>query len=182
MNTHTLSYRTIYRNTKYKIIKTRQTHRLFQIVHFIYFHLRTWIYYINYQNYQTLILTEDNQIVIVIVINCFVCMTASFYSITKACIWQSKYRTNSTNNNLEKFSYITNNESRIFIQEETNFISNLFTWCFFEFIISHAFWRWFLVKVRYYSIDLINKGLSLYWIFVTLKEEMNLIFYLISVT
>ena len=34
---------------------------------------------------------------------------------------------NSTNNNLEKFSYITNNESRIFIQEETNFIANLFT-------------------------------------------------------
>ena len=64
-------------------------------------------------------------------------MTASFYSsIAKACIWQSKYRTNSTNNNLEKFSYITNNESRIFIQEETNFITNLFTWCSFEFIIS----------------------------------------------
>ena len=47
----------------------------------------------------------------------------------KAFIWQSKYKTNSTNNNLEKFSYITNNESRIFIQEETNFITNLFTWC-----------------------------------------------------
>ena len=29
---------------------------------------------------------------------------------------------NSTNNNLEKFGYITNNESRIFMQEETNFI------------------------------------------------------------
>ena len=63
-------------------------------------------------------------------------MTASFYSIAKACIWQSKYKTNSTNNNLEKFSYITNNESRIFMQEETNFITNLFTWCSFEFIIS----------------------------------------------
>ena len=63
MNTHTLSHRTICRNTKYKIIKTRQTHSLFQTVHFIYFHLRTWIYYINYQNYQTLIFTEDNQIV-----------------------------------------------------------------------------------------------------------------------
>ena len=54
-------------------------------------------------------------------------MTASFYSIAKACIWQSKYKTNSTNNNLEKISYITNDESRIFIQEETNFITNLFT-------------------------------------------------------
>ena len=41
---------------------------------------------------------------IVIVINCFICMTASFYSIAKACIWQSKHRTNSTNNNLGKFS------------------------------------------------------------------------------
>ena len=63
-------------------------------------------------------------------------MTASFYSIAKACIWQSKYKTNSTNNNLVKFSYITDNESRIFIQEETNFITNLFTWWSFEFIIS----------------------------------------------
>ena len=34
---------------------------------------------------------------------------------------------NSTNNNLEKFGYITNNDSRIFMQEETNFITNLFT-------------------------------------------------------
>ena len=32
-------------------------------------------------------------VVIVIVINCFICMTASFYSIAKACIWQSKYKT-----------------------------------------------------------------------------------------
>ena len=54
-------------------------------------------------------------------------MTASFYSIAKACIGQSKYKTNTTNNNLEKFSYITNNESRIFMQEETIFITNLFT-------------------------------------------------------
>ena len=36
-------------------------------------------------------------------------------------------RTNGTNNNLEKFSYIINHESRIFIHEETNFITNLFT-------------------------------------------------------
>ena len=43
------------------------------------------------------------------------------------CNWCSYCSTNSTNNNLEKFSYITNNESRIFIQEETNFITNLFT-------------------------------------------------------
>ena len=63
-------------------------------------------------------------------------MTASLYSIAKACIWQPKYKKNSTNNNLEKFSYITNNESHIFIQEERNFITNLFTLCPFEFIIS----------------------------------------------
>ena len=63
-------------------------------------------------------------------------MTASMYSIAKACIWQPKYKTHSSNNKLEKFSYITNNESSIFIQEETNFITNLFTWCSFEFIIS----------------------------------------------
>lgn len=29
----------------------------------------------------------------------------------------------------------------------------------------HAFWRWFLVKVRCYSIDLINECLSLYCVF-----------------
>ena len=34
---------------------------------------------------------------------------------------------NSTNNDLEKFGYITNNELRIFMQEETNIITNLFT-------------------------------------------------------
>ena len=86
----------------------------------------------------------------VMVINCFIYMTASFYSIAKACIWQSKYKTTSTNNNLEKFSYITNSESRIFIQEETNFITNMmFLRIHYQF---YAFWRWFLVKVRYYSI------------------------------
>ena len=50
-------------------------------------------------------------------------MTASFYSMD---VTIKIIRTNGTNNNLEKFSYITNNESRIFIQEETNFITNLF--------------------------------------------------------
>ena len=49
-------------------------------------------------------------VIVIIVINCFICMTASFYSIAKTCIWQSKYRTNSTNNNLGKSSYITNKE------------------------------------------------------------------------
>lgn len=33
---------------------------------------------------------------------------------------------------------------------------------FYQF---HAFWRWFLVKVRCYSIDLINECLSLYCVF-----------------
>ena len=67
------------------------------------------------------------EVIAVTVTKCFICMTASFYSIAKACILQSKYKNKQTNNNLEKFSYITNNESRIFIQEETNFITNLFT-------------------------------------------------------
>ena len=39
-------------------------------------------------------------------------MTASLNSIAKTCIWQSKYKTNNTNNKLNKLSYITNNESR----------------------------------------------------------------------
>ena len=51
-------------------------------------------------------------------------MTASLYNIAKACILQSKYKTNNTNN-LTKISYITNNESCIFIQEEINFITYL---------------------------------------------------------
>ena len=63
-------------------------------------------------------------------------MTASLYNIAKACIWQSKYKTNNTNNELKKISYISNKESRIFIQEEINFLTNLFTWYSFEFIIS----------------------------------------------
>ena len=41
-------------------------------------------------------------VVIVIVIVIVIAMTAAFYSIAKACFWQSKYKTNSTNNNLEK--------------------------------------------------------------------------------
>ena len=44
----------------------------------------------------------------------------------------------------------------------------MFLWIHYQF---YAFWRWFLVKVRYYSIDLINKCLSLYWVFLTLEEE-----------
>ena len=63
-------------------------------------------------------------------------MTASLYNIAKACIWQSKYKTNNTNNELKKISYISNKESHIFIQEEINFLTNLFTWYSFEFIIS----------------------------------------------
>ena len=65
-------------------------------------------------------------------------MTASLYSTAKACIIydNQNIRKKSTNNNLEKFSYITNNESHIFIGEETNFITNLFTLCSFKFIIS----------------------------------------------
>ena len=54
-------------------------------------------------------------------------MTASLYSIAKAFLLQSKYKTYNTNNKLKKFSYITNNESRIFIREEINFITDLFT-------------------------------------------------------
>ena len=117
--------------------------------------------------------------VVAIVINCFICMTASLYSIAKACMLQSKYKTNNTNNNLKKFSYITDNESLIFIQEEMNIITNLFTWCSFEFIIS------FMLSgddFLSYSIDLINECLSLYWVFITLKEKMNLILYLNWVT
>ena len=66
-------------------------------------------------------------------------MTTSLYNIAKACIWQSKYKTNNTNNELKKISYISNKESRIFIQEEINFLTNLFTWYSFEFIISFMF-------------------------------------------
>ena len=90
-------------------------------------------------------------------------MTASFYSIAKACIWQSKYKTNSTNNNLEKFSYITNNESRIFIQEETNFITNLFKWGSFEFIIS------FMGKKKYR----IRENLVITWPSVVREEPLT---------
>ena len=108
-------------------------------------------------------------------------MTASLYSIAKACILQSKYKTNSNNNNLEKFSYITYNESRIFILEETNFITNLFASCSFEFIIS--FMRSgddFLSKSGIIQlIWLINACLCTEYLS---KEEMNLIFYLIWVT
>ena len=55
-------------------------------------------------------------------------MTASLYSIAKACLLQSRYKRNDTNNKLiKKLSYITNSESRISIQEEINFVTNLFT-------------------------------------------------------
>ena len=37
----------------------------------------------------------------------------------------------------------------------------------------HAFWRWFLVKVRCYSIDLINECLSLYCVVFFFSGRRN---------
>ena len=36
----------------------------------------------------------------------------------------------------KKNKYFSNNESRMFIQKEINFVTNLFTWYSFEFINS----------------------------------------------
>ena len=63
-------------------------------------------------------------------------MTASLYSIAKAYLLQSKYKTNNTNNEPKKNNCITNIESYIFIQEEINSITNSFTSWFFESFIS----------------------------------------------
>ena len=59
-----------------------------------------------------------------------------------------------------KLSYITNNESHIFIQEEVNFIPILFTWYSLD-----SLWVLYFLEV-----------------FITLKEEINLIFYIIRLT
>ena len=67
-------------------------------------------------------------IVIVIVINCFIWYDRIILQYCKSMHMTIKIiRTNGTNNNLEKFSYIINHESRIFIHEETKFKTNLFT-------------------------------------------------------
>ena len=63
-------------------------------------------------------------------------MTASLYSIAKAYLLQSKYKTNNTNNETKKNNCVTNIESHIFIQEEINSITNSFTSWFFESFIS----------------------------------------------
>ncbi len=63
-------------------------------------------------------------------------MTASLYSIAKAYLLQSKYKTNNTNNETKKNNCVTNIESHIFIQEEINSITNSFTSWFFESFIN----------------------------------------------
>ena len=81
----------------------------------------------------------------------------------------------------KKISYITNIESCILIQEEINSITNLFTWCFFELIISFMLsGDYFLSKSGVIRLILLmNACLCTEYFF--LVEEMNLIFYLIYV-
>ena len=59
------------------------------------------------------------------VINCFICMTITFYSIAKAYLFQLTYYTNQLKVTL---LFLDNNKvSCIIIQEEMNFITSLFT-------------------------------------------------------
>ena len=55
-------------------------------------------------------------------------MTASLHSIAKDdAYYNQNIKQTTLIIKLKKLSYITNSESRIFIQEEINFLTNLFT-------------------------------------------------------
>ena len=115
-------------------------------------------------------------------------MTASLYNIAKAFILQSKYKTNKQTQIIKKkISYLTNNESLIFIQEEINFITylhdvSLCRWVLecsqfpVPFLIKQPLWL-ILKGVQHfnYTFSRIFAVIGKYWVthFLRRKRENN---------